>query len=108
VQIIIKGKVQGVFFRKYTRITANNLGIKGFVRNEPDTSVYIEACGDNDALEKFIQWCHKGPENAEVEKVTVQDVSPKKFSSFDIAFFSLTCPIIISNFGHLVEHFIYL
>ena len=78
-QIIVKGNVQGVFFRKYTKITANMLGIKGFVRNEPDSSVYIEACGESKALEKFIQWCHRGPENAEVEKVDVDEISLKKF-----------------------------
>ncbi|MEP7168648.1 MAG: acylphosphatase, partial [Bacteroidota bacterium] len=53
-QIIVKGNVQGVFFRKYTRITANMLGIKGFVKNELDGYVYIEACGESKALEKFI------------------------------------------------------
>ncbi|HKR04236.1 MAG TPA: acylphosphatase [Bacteroidia bacterium] len=86
-QITVKGNVQGVFFRKYTRIMANNLGIKGFVRNEPDTSVYIEACGEAGAIEKFIQWCHHGPEHAAVEKVDVQEISLKKFSTFDIVFF---------------------
>ena len=86
-QIIVKGNVQGVFFRKYAKITANMLSIKGFVRNESDGSVYIEACGEGKALEKFIQWCHRGPEHAEVEKVDAEEISLKKFSSFDIIFF---------------------
>ena len=107
-QIIVKGKVQGVFFRKYTRIMANRLDIKGFVRNEPDNSVFIEACGESDNLEKFIQWCHKGPDNSFVEKVDVHDVSPKKFSAFDIAFFSFTYQIIFSDLGQFAGRIMYL
>lgn len=107
-QIIVKGNVQGVFFRKYTRIMANNLGIKGFVRNEVDSSVFIEACGESASIEKFIQWCHHGPAHAEVEKVEVKNISPKKYSSFDIIFFSFTYPVIFSDFGQLINNFIYL
>jgi acylphosphatase len=86
-RIIVKGKVQGVFFRKYTKIKADILGIKGFVRNEPDASVYIEACGEKTKLEEFVKWCSNGPKQALVEKVDVSEISVKKFSSFDIAYF---------------------
>ena len=59
--IRISGKVQGVFYRASAVKEAERLNIKGFARNEPDDSVYIEAEGDEDALESFLSWCAKGP-----------------------------------------------
>ena len=87
VQIILKGKVQGVFFRKFTKITADELGIKGFVKNMFDGSVYIEACGEGTQLEKFIQWCKHGPEHALVTEAEVKEIEQRKFLSFTIAHF---------------------
>lgn len=87
VRIIIHGNVQGVFFRKFTKIAAQDLDIKGFVRNEQDGSVYIEGQGENSQLEKFIAWCHQGPEHAYVEKVDVKKIEQKNFFSFNISYF---------------------
>ena len=87
---------------------ANNLGIKGFVRNEPDNSVFIEACGESPNLEKFVQWCQHGPDHAIVEKTDVHDISPKKFFTFDIVFLSFTYQIIFSDFSQFASKFIYL
>jgi acylphosphatase len=67
--ITVSGRVQGVGFRYYTREMAKSLSIKGFVRNLPDGSVYIDAQGSNDALETFIQWCRSGPSRASVERI---------------------------------------
>jgi acylphosphatase len=50
----IYGKVQGVFFRKYAQMTAQSLGLGGFVRNEPDGSVYAEVEGPPEAVENFV------------------------------------------------------
>lgn len=84
VNINVKGKVQGVYFRQNTKSKATELGLKGFVRNEPDKSVYMEAEGDSAAVDELIAWCHKGPWLASVEEVivTVQDL--KGFVSFEI------------------------
>ena len=60
--IRIYGLVQGVSFRWAATRTAANFDIMGFIRNESDGSVYIEAEGDKEDLEKFIDWCNKGPE----------------------------------------------
>ncbi len=87
VQLKIQGNVQGVFFRKYTQITARNFGIKGFVRNDPDGSVFVEACGTADALKKFIDWCHDGPEGAKVDSVELSGSELKNFSSFTVNYF---------------------
>ena len=75
-KIKVSGKVQGVFYRASTKQMADLLGIKGFVRNEPDETVYIEAEGDEEVLVKFIQWCHHGPERAQVTYVSVNEHEP--------------------------------
>lgn len=72
--IRIRGKVQGVAFRAYTQNKANELNIKGFVRNEPDGSVYIEAIGTRPNMQAFIEWCHHGSPLSIVEKVDIQPI----------------------------------
>lgn len=68
-KIEIYGRVQGVFFRHSARKEAEKLNIAGFVRNEPDDSVYIEAEGEEEKLKKFLGLCREGPPLAKVEKV---------------------------------------
>ena len=80
--ITISGKVQGVFFRKYTQEKAQQLSIKGFVRNEPTGDVYCEAEGEE--VHTFVQWCHQGSPNAVVTQVKVVEASLKGFTSFEI------------------------
>lgn len=71
INIKIYGLVQGVFFRASAKEVAEKLGIKAFPRNEPNGSVFIEAEGEEEDLEKFVKWCHSGPPLAQVEKVEV-------------------------------------
>ena len=61
--------MQGVSFRFFTQRKAAELGVCGFVRNEPDGSVYIEAEGSPEVLDQFLRWCRRGPSLARVEKV---------------------------------------
>lgn len=70
-KILVQGKVQGVYYRATTKAVADQLGIKGFVLNRPDGSVYIEAEGDNFALESLIEFCEEGTDRSEVESVQV-------------------------------------
>jgi acylphosphatase len=74
--VILKvyGKVQGVGFRFYTQKTAQELNITGHVRNRPDGSVYIEAAGESDKMEMFINWCEDGPTWAHVSKLEKQEI----------------------------------
>jgi acylphosphatase len=72
-KIAIRGVVQGVYFRAHTQAEAKKLGLAGFVRNEPDGSVYIEAEGDEKALKQLVQWCHEGSPQAVVETVEVSE-----------------------------------
>ncbi|HEY8402960.1 MAG TPA: acylphosphatase [Cytophagaceae bacterium] len=80
----ISGKVQGVFFRAYTQQKALELGIKGYVKNEDDGSVLIEAEADPDILSKFTSWCHEGSPFAKVEKVEIHKGELKNFEGFSI------------------------
>jgi len=68
----IYGKVQGVFFRKYAQMTAQSLGLGGFVRNEMDGSVYAEVEGPPEAVENFVKWAHRGSPAARVERVEIE------------------------------------
>ena len=67
--ILIKGKVQGVWFRKYTKEKADELGIKGYVENTIDNSVFISAEATKEVLDKFIDCLHKGSPLSSVDEV---------------------------------------
>ncbi|MBK7095780.1 MAG: acylphosphatase [Saprospiraceae bacterium] len=69
--IIVEGKVQGVWFRASTRKMAEELNLHGFVKNEPDGSVYIELTGEDQPVMKLIEWALHGPELSVVEKVSI-------------------------------------
>jgi len=85
INIKVHGRVQGVFFRAFTKEQAENLGIKGFATNSDDGCVYIEAEGEESNLKKLIKWCLKGPLLAKVEKVEVNKGTIKNYHDFSIA-----------------------
>ncbi len=80
--ITIFGEVQGVFFRSSAKEKAEELGVTGFARNDPDGSVYMEAEGGEKALEEFLAWCGKGPAGAKVEKIESFPGGEKRFTGF--------------------------
>ena len=84
VGITIYGKVQGVFFRASARSHALHLDLTGIAQNESDGSVYMEVEGAEENLALFIEWCHRGPERAEVERVEVTEGTVKNFTEFDV------------------------
>jgi acylphosphatase len=84
VNICISGKVQGVFFRATAKEQADQLGIKGFVRNDPMGSVYMEAEGDEDHLKVFLEWCARGPSKAHVDNITVEESEVRNFALFEV------------------------
>lgn len=84
INIKVYGRVQGIFYRVTAKEEAEKLGIKGFAKNEEDGSVYIEAEGEGENLDKFINWCQKGPPLAKVEKVEVTESPLKNFSGFKV------------------------
>jgi acylphosphatase len=85
--IRISGRVQGVGFRFTARNIARAYGLKGFVRNEPDGSVYIEAEGAEKDINKFIAWCRKGPSMSYVTDVYYEKGDMKPFTDpFTVGF----------------------
>lgn len=84
VQITVYGKVQGVFFRKYTQQIAMSLELSGFVRNNKNGTVSIEAAGSDEKVNKLVEWCRKGPLGANVERAEVNEINPGKYRSFEI------------------------
>lgn len=84
INIKITGKVQGVSFRATTKAIADQMGVRGIVRNEKDGSVYIEAEGDDVSLEVFLEWCHEGSDRAKIENVEVVPGELKNYQNFEV------------------------
>jgi acylphosphatase len=83
--VTVKGVVQGGNFRHYTHQTALLHNVTGWVRNLPDGAV--EGCfeGEEQAVERLIDWCRKGPDRARVDEVTVERRSfTGEFREFEI------------------------
>ena len=83
-QLTITGRVQGVGFRYSAIHKAREHHIKGFVKNQYDGSVFIEAEGEETDLDHFILWCHRGPFSARVDHVSQSIGSVKNYSSFSV------------------------
>ncbi|MFL5972928.1 MAG: acylphosphatase [Gaiellaceae bacterium] len=71
-RVVIRGRVQGVFFRAETRERARSLGLAGWVRNNPEGTVEAVFQGDRDRIESMLAWCRRGPAAANVEDVEVE------------------------------------
>ena len=84
VKIIVRGRVQGVFYRASTKQKARELGVNGTVKNQSDGSVIIEATGNESAVDLLISWCKQGPELAKVRSVEVEDTQLPNFADFDV------------------------
>ena len=82
--IIVKGKVQGVFYRASTKAVADQLGIKGFVHNDGNGDVIIVAEGDSISIDMFLDWCKEGPEDAVVTSIESHEGELKNYRNFDI------------------------
>jgi len=84
--IKVTGKVQGVWFRKYTKDKADELGLQGTVENQPDASVYIEvesSCVER--LKQFTEWLYQGSPLSKVDEVEIiSDGKCLGFKDFEI------------------------
>jgi acylphosphatase len=85
VHIFISGKVQGVYYRQNTAQKAQELGIRGWVRNLSDGRVESVMEGDQVNIDKILDWCKQGPADANVSGVQVVNEEYKdEFITFDI------------------------
>jgi acylphosphatase len=80
VRLTIKGRVQGVFYRATAKDVADQLGIKGWVKNLPDNNVEIKATASEEILQKFMDWCKQGPPKARVEDVIISGMDLRSAS----------------------------
>jgi acylphosphatase len=69
IRLRVRGRVQGVGFRWFVRERARSLGLSGWVRNEPDGDVLLEAGGDTSTLEQLTRAVSDGPPGSHVERV---------------------------------------
>ncbi len=84
-RLMIRGRVQGVFFRASTVELALRLGLGGWVRNCRDGSVEVVAEGQDKKVEELIQWCRQGPAGAQVRNVQLHwEEHQGVFDSFSI------------------------
>jgi acylphosphatase len=83
-RIRVTGRVQGVFFRAWTRDEAQTVGVSGWVRNCSDGSVEAQLEGEQDAVEELIELIREGPPGAEVDRVEVEEADREGLSGFEV------------------------
>lgn len=84
VHLIIKGRVQGVFYRATAKDMADAIGITGWVKNTEEGNVEAVASGTDEQMQNFISWCKQGPPKAIVTDVIVTSVDDEVFEKFRV------------------------
>lgn len=84
IRLIVRGKVQGVFYRASAKNIADQLTITGWIKNLPDRNVEIRATSSEELLQQFIDWSRQGPPRAIVNEVIIEDLQLETFTSFKI------------------------
>jgi len=85
--VLIKGKVQGVYFRQNLRVVAKRHKVNGWVRNLKDGRVEAVLEGDELKVSEVIEWCHAGPSEAKVYDVNVQyEPYTGEFTAFEVRY----------------------
>ena len=82
--VIIKGKVQGVFYRTSAKKKAEELSLSGWIKNTSEGDVEAIVTGNNQQLQEFVKWCKSGPDRAKVDEVDVNNHELEDFDSFRI------------------------
>jgi acylphosphatase len=82
--VVIRGHVQGVFFRDETRRRARSLGVAGWVANRPDGAVEAVFEGRREAVESMVDWCRRGPSGARVDDVQMAWEDPRGEEGFAV------------------------
>ena len=83
-RVVVRGRVQGVFFREATVRRARELGVMGWVRNADNGSVLVHAEGPEGALDRLVEFLRKGPRAARVEDVEVEKAKVEGHEQFAI------------------------
>jgi acylphosphatase len=80
--VIVRGQVQGVFFRDSLRERARAHDVAGWARNRPDGAVEVVLEGTPDAVDRLLRFCETGPPDARVERTEVKEEEPEGLSGF--------------------------
>ena len=83
VDLVVSGRVQGVFYRASMRTEADRLGVRGWVRNEADGTVRAHLEGGAAAVDELVAWCRTGPPKAHVEDLQVTEAAVEGLSAFE-------------------------
>jgi acylphosphatase len=84
-RVIVRGRVQGVYYRAATVEAAGGCGVAGWVRNRRDGTVEALIEGDADAVARLIEWCRRGPPAAQVTAIDIIEVEVTGAADFRIA-----------------------
>jgi acylphosphatase len=82
--VFVTGRVQGVSYRANTRDTAREAGVSGWVENLDDGRVEAVFEGDDESVERLVEWCHSGSPAADVESVDAEYGDPEGLSEFEV------------------------
>jgi acylphosphatase len=83
-RVVVRGNVQGVFFRDSARRQAETRGVAGWITNRPDGAVEAVFEGDQDAVAALVDFCRRGPRGADVESVDESSEEPEGLSGFQV------------------------
>jgi acylphosphatase len=83
-RVVVRGYVQGVFFRDSCRRQASTRGVAGWVTNRPDGAVEAVFEGDAGAVAAMVDWCRRGPRGADVDSVDETSEEPEGLTRFEI------------------------
>lgn len=83
-RVVVRGSVQGVFFRDSCRREASSRGVAGWVTNRRDGAVEAVLEGEPGAVSAMVEWCSHGPRGADVSSVDASTEEPEGLSGFEI------------------------
>ena len=83
-RVVVRGNVQGVFFRDSVRERAQSHGVAGWVRNCSDGTVEAVFEGEPDAVERLVRFCETGPRSADVDRIETTEEEPERLAGFDV------------------------
>jgi len=83
-RVVVRGRVQGVFFRDSCRQRAIELGVRGWVSNRDDGAVEAVFEGEVDAVEAMVAWAQQGPAQAQVSSAEVREEDPRSEPGFSV------------------------